>query len=492
MKKAIIFTRVSSDRQHLEEQESRTSALAAYEGYPPEQQILISFKESAIKLSEEARMGISDLKEYITKDSEIDAVYGFEISRLARSQKTLFNLRDFLLERHIQLRIVEPDIHMMNPDGSLNEMANMAFSMYAMMAEQEMRLKKERFRNGRERNRKLGRFNGGHIPLGFRLNEENILVPKEDSVHLLIGLFTRYRDGWSIVRLRQWLDSLGIHYSAQNIKLMLSRESLRAVVGDEAFDECQKVKKSRYKERKYRKFSLCEGLIECPECGRAYTIRSNHVYNCVYHDCQRKGTDLYCHNSVGLSARRMDAIVLTTASLWKSLDLVEDAEELRKDNEKKRVLLPIKIQALSEKIEKCAERKSRVAENYEEGIINRVKRDDKLSKIRSDEMRMQIELSRLQNELSRLSGEARSPIITQAEFLESVSNMSQEEKYWLVHEAINSIELEISGEYKTVTIYSSNSERTAKFRFYGQARHFRLIQLIDDAEIDVTNVDGYK
>jgi hypothetical protein len=133
-----------------------------------------------------------------------------------------------------------------------------------------------------------------------------------------------------------------------------------------------------------------------------------------------------------------------------------------------------------------------VAENYEEGIINRVKRDDKLSKIRTDEMQMQIELARLQNELSRLSGEARSPIITQAEFLESVSNMSQEEKYWLVHGAINSIELEISGEFKTVTIYSSNSERTAKFRFYGQARHFRLIQLIDDAEIDVTNVPGYK
>lgn len=361
-----------------------------------------------------------------------------------------------------------------------------------MMAEQEMRLKKERFRNGKERNKKLGRFNGGHIPLGFRLNEENILVPKEDSIHLVIGLFTRYRDGWSIVRLRQWLDSLGIHYSGQNIKMMLSRENLRAIVGDEAFDECQRVKKSRHKERKYRNYSLCEGLIECPECGRAYTFRSSGQYNCVYHDRQRAGTDLYCDNSVGLSARRMDAIVLTTATLWKSIDLAMDEQERLAEYKEKMQVLPKQIKALADKIAKFSEKKLRVAENYEEGLIDRVKRDSKLSKIREDEKRLQVELSRLQSEYHGLTVERQNPLMTQSMFFENVKNYSQQEKWELVHYMINSIELQITSDYKEITIYSSNSDRVEKFRFIGMARSFRLIRIIDDCEIDVTNVAGYK
>ena len=492
MKKAIIFTRVSSDRQHLEEQESRTSALAVSDGYNPENQIFISYKESAIKLSEEARLGLLELREYILSDSEIDAVYAFEISRIARSQRVLYNVRDFLIEHRVQLVVVTPSIRMLDADGKIDPAAELAFSLYATMAEQEMRLKKERFANARARNKRLGRFNGGHIPLGFRLNEEGVMVPKEDSIHLVIGLFCRYRDGWSIVRLRQWLDSLGIHYSCQNIKQMLSRENLRAIVGDEAFEECQRVKKSRYRERKYRKFSLCEGLIECPECGRAYTIRSSGQYNCVYHDRQRAGTELYCENSVGLSSRRMDAIVLTTATIWKSVDLAMDEQERLAEYKQKMQVLPKQIKTLADKIANFSEKKLRVAENYEEGIIDRAKRDSKLSKIREDEKRLQAELSRLQAEYSRLSVERQNPLMTQSMFFESVKNYSQQEKWELVHYMINSIELEITDGYKEITIYSSNSDRVEKFRFIGQARSFRLIRIIDDSEIDVTNVAGYK
>lgn len=108
MDKCIIFCRVSTDRQELDEQELKASALAVSDGYSPEQQILISYKESGIRLTEEARMGLTDMKERITKDASIKAVYAFEISRIARSQKVLYSVRDFLIEHHVQLCIVQP------------------------------------------------------------------------------------------------------------------------------------------------------------------------------------------------------------------------------------------------------------------------------------------------------------------------------------------------------------------------------------------------
>ena len=107
-KKAIIFTRVSTNAQHLEEQEKIVTDMAIRDGFSLENLFFVSYKESGIKLTEDERLGITEMKELIEDNRSIRAVYVSEISRIARNKKVLFSISDYLLSRGIQLTIKEP------------------------------------------------------------------------------------------------------------------------------------------------------------------------------------------------------------------------------------------------------------------------------------------------------------------------------------------------------------------------------------------------
>ena len=66
-------------------------------GYDENHQIIIETIESAIKLSEEERLGIQIMKHYIETDPTIDCVICWEPSRLARRPDVLYSIRDYLL-----------------------------------------------------------------------------------------------------------------------------------------------------------------------------------------------------------------------------------------------------------------------------------------------------------------------------------------------------------------------------------------------------------
>ena len=87
-------------------------------GYGKSQQIIIEGIESAIKLSEEERETLNKMKYYIEKDNEVDCVICWEPSRLARQQKVLFSVRDYLIAKKIQLYILNPYVKLLTDDRS--------------------------------------------------------------------------------------------------------------------------------------------------------------------------------------------------------------------------------------------------------------------------------------------------------------------------------------------------------------------------------------
>ena len=151
-KKCILFVRVSTSFQSLTEQEKELHQMAINDGYSKENIILIPEKESGIKLSEEERKGITTLKKHIENDDTINCVYLWEISRLARRQKVLMSIREYLIERKINIKIKTPTCSLLNADGTLNEGADLIFSLYSQMSEAEMRTKIERFRRTKKVN----------------------------------------------------------------------------------------------------------------------------------------------------------------------------------------------------------------------------------------------------------------------------------------------------------------------------------------------------
>ena len=71
--KCILLVRVSTTKQEYESQKSDLIQYAKHKGY--DDYIILDDKESAIKLEEEERLGLNELKKIIAKDSSYNAVF---------------------------------------------------------------------------------------------------------------------------------------------------------------------------------------------------------------------------------------------------------------------------------------------------------------------------------------------------------------------------------------------------------------------------------
>ena len=102
MAKAIILLRVSTKYQDYEQQKKELIEYCNSKGY--DNYIFIEDKESG-KLKEEERLGLNKLKETIVKDSSFKSVFVYEISRLARTEKVLYSMKEFFIDKKINLYI---------------------------------------------------------------------------------------------------------------------------------------------------------------------------------------------------------------------------------------------------------------------------------------------------------------------------------------------------------------------------------------------------
>lgn len=108
MKKVIAFLRVSTIQQQLEGQREKVISNIIADGYKESEIFVIEGKESAIKLDEEERQTLNQLKDAITHYPDIKAVYVFAIDRLARRVSIVLSIKDYLLKRGINLIFLNP------------------------------------------------------------------------------------------------------------------------------------------------------------------------------------------------------------------------------------------------------------------------------------------------------------------------------------------------------------------------------------------------
>lgn len=86
----------------------------------------------------------------------------------------LYSIRDQLLDARVQLKCLNPAFTLLNSERTgFDNTASLIFSLFGAMAEQEMIEKKERFRRGKRRLAEEGRYNGGNIPFGYRIDKEH-------------------------------------------------------------------------------------------------------------------------------------------------------------------------------------------------------------------------------------------------------------------------------------------------------------------------------
>lgn len=194
-KKIIVLSRISTAPQSIESQTNDLIREAERLGYPKRNHIIIESVESATKLSEEERIGLQKLKHFIETDKDVDCVICWEPSRLSRQQKSLYSIRDYLISHKIQLYILNPYMKLLTDDRSkMDTTANVVFSLFSTIAENEMMIKRERFMRAKNDLTKQGKKSAGAVIFGYMKDKEKYCVRHPLHSKIITDLFNHYAD----------------------------------------------------------------------------------------------------------------------------------------------------------------------------------------------------------------------------------------------------------------------------------------------------------
>jgi len=180
VKKSVIYVRVSSDIQDYERQIVDLTKFAKKEDFFIPEDGIFEDKLSGFK-DETERLGLKNLMDYCLKH-EIKNVLIWEISRLARKHVILLNLTEFFTENKINVYFHNQNRWLLDIDGKVNNDTSMMISVMGWYGQYEAKLMQDRFRSRKLLNESLGKYNGGKIPFGYKLDELKKYIINEDKV----------------------------------------------------------------------------------------------------------------------------------------------------------------------------------------------------------------------------------------------------------------------------------------------------------------------
>lgn len=289
--KIIILSRISTAPQSIESQTNDLIREAERLGYDKKHHIIIESVESAIKLSEEERIGLQKLKYYIETDKDVDCVICWEPSRLSRQQKTLYSIRDYLISKKIQLYILNPYMKLLTDDRTqMDTTANIVFSLFSTIAENEMMIKRERFMRAKNELTKQGKKSAGAVIFGYMKDKDKNCILHPLHSKIITDLFTYYAENEDTslfetykYALTKWPEIFPIteYTKAQHkIRHFFDTEyyykgnwCYPPIISEELWNKVHdKMSKARCKPRYNTKLNyLGRGKVRCKECGNIMT-----------------------------------------------------------------------------------------------------------------------------------------------------------------------------------------------------------------------------
>ena len=436
MGRIVLFVRVSTLGQQLESQEDSLRRAALADGYSESDFIIISNKESAIKLSEEEREGLNDLKRVIESE-DVSCIYISELSRLSRRPQILYSIREQLLQRRIQLKCLHPQFTLLTEDRTkYDATANIIFSLFGALAEQEMLEKKERFARGKRRKADEGKYNGGAIPFGYKIDadQDNLIVVDDDDSEIVKQIFDMYENGYSQPKLAKEMAETGhADITISMINNILNNESYCGVkrktkmasyerayppiITVEQFQKCREIANTNNTTiNKAKNIYFAEHLVKCPTCGAYWAAggskasyhcsvayKSMSVWKYEHHKKEK------CTNKTSFSINILDSILWHVA-IEKEACYIEQASQEKIDGYVKDAeVAQAKLDNIQPRIDKLNEKRERLREMYVDGMkketYDKKNREitEEISKIKSEQIKYKDELKRLKDTIQNLN-----------------------------------------------------------------------------------------
>lgn len=424
MKKAVLFVRVSTEKQTLESQIEALKRTAFIDGYSDNDIIVIAKKESGVKLKEAEREGLNELKSVI-EQNDVECVYIFELSRLSRNPMTLYSIRDKVFkDNKVQLKCLKPSFSLLEePDRTkFDTMGSLVFSIFGCFAEQEVVEKKERFHRGKKQKAIEGKYSGGEIPYGYEIDaaRDNLIVVNHDEANIIHTIFDLYEAGFSLSQIAIELRERGLKYHSSRrknqglakyfdigyIHQLLTAELLTGrtlkgvtasfsraypmIISEEQFERCRQIAQDRSTVLgKNGHVYLAKSLIVCPECGSIFQAYTSKVHyscrNALMSSVVRKLNNLEdkrkCTNNICISISALDSLLWHVTVLKECEYLLGSAIEDKTHFEEQIAGLSEKILAIQPRLDDLDNKRERIIEAYIEGEITKETKQNKFSEL---------------------------------------------------------------------------------------------------------------
>ena len=403
MAKCIIWIRTSTSDQEVDTQRSDLVERAIKDGFTNEDdRIVIGEKgASAIKMDAKYREEVDELIKTIKEKNDVSTIYVWEVSRLARNKRAFVDMTDVIYENHIQFICKVPELKLLDDDGEVNQGAELTLELLITLAKQEMDIKKKRFSRGKKRLADEGKYNGGQIPYGYRVDPETkkIEIDEDGEAKIVHEIFDMYEAGYSQMGIAKELFARGVKgKSAKNknftislVHQILTNEILTGkkqkskcasyerqypqIITEEQFNRCREIaKNNKYVAPKSTRVYYAMGLMKCTKCGSLFKSGGKKgQYRC------RDAYDFYktyngyegvprCTNKMNISINIMDSLVWELAIDYETIFILNHAEKNLSEYEKAKTILKQKIEAIPSLLEEIEEKWQRVLEAYTDGM----------------------------------------------------------------------------------------------------------------------------
>lgn len=322
MKKVITLVRTSTNKQEIQSQIFENVEYLKNLGYNEDEIIIIgSSGASAIKVDEQYQKNINEFYTTLENTPTIELVFCWAIDRIGRNEEILMKFKNTLINKKIQLQIKEPSLLLLNEDGTVNNGIELAFSLFATLAKQEMQMKNVRFKRAKERNKRENRFNGGRIKYGYKVDENGYIKEDEDEAGLLRMIINEYiTTNISQLNLFQEYKLRGYNFSYQTFRKFFEGDyygcginNYPPIFNEDIFAKIKaKIEANKTTvDKGIRNYFYGAKLIKCTECGRHLMAnKGSGTYMCKQ-ATKQENYKCSCKKNININA--IDSIALYSA-----------------------------------------------------------------------------------------------------------------------------------------------------------------------------------
>lgn len=440
MSKALILARVSTEIQSLESQIEKLIDEAKRLGY--KDYTIISGKESGVKLDIEERQTIQKLKEHI-ETGQYNMVIIWEVSRLARRPKVLYEVRDYLIERNVNLHCMTPNFTMFNERHEIDPTASIVFALFGTMAEEEARLSKERMSRGKKHKQSLGGYIGGKPLFGYKFENDKLTIDYSKS-EIVKKIYNMYESGLSTRSIALELMQTGelkqtiLNNANRTVQIIVTRPeyyggktnisnyNYPAIITKTQFDKCRELAADRKKEHlKVKKYCLCKKLI----------YSSGHILTPNIAKGQYKLCTIERSINATINIDRIDNLV------WDLVTKNMNENEIDKSKLEKEAYIALrKVQQAKRSILELEKQIDRIESRIIEGKMSEI-RGDKMIEEKKIAIKEQYSIMDTNNYIYGQKNE----MLHEETYKIDIDNLSDEEKQTLTRKYIERIDLDKTG-----------------------------------------------